>query len=338
MFGFKDGFPKKVSESSRLSLIELCNECTLKKHSCCTFHKFLETHVHSFNMDVSIVGLVLLTVLTVFHKDCVQSCSIQISRKSCYILPHFENCPPEFSSAPLHLLTIFTDAGTNDSITPVLNFVATHRFTFALNFNQLERSVELQALPKNCCFKQTAEPFLTILFSYNFEDKCAGYLLEKSKQKFRCGFPPFALLNILILDDLILIRGIKYGFWLKSEKFKLQLWRKFSLLENLLTFAMWIDENITVVPFSNSCNCAPLQHFNEFYKECTHYPEQMMEPPIMADDNTDNNQSITTEKSENWKISKSKIAGAVICAVIVILLAMILKDMGFFQRNNRVYP
>lgn len=299
-------------------------------------------------MNFTKVGLALLSTYAV---SCSAFCVIKVScRVYCTKLPVFEGCLQTQLTLNLVLAGIYHGdkfIQMHSELFSSLQMLLNHRFKFQFSYDQLGRSVELQMFADNCCINDT-NPFLTVTFDRTESKSCPSYLLNKSLYSTSCIPNYFSLYNILIEQDVVVIRSNRYGFLFVTEENSPEIEHKLSLFGKIFKPGMWFGINTMSGIPEDSCNCSMIEKFAMFYEKCNRFLPPLVYQTVETNysSSTSRNSSSTKESSprnvanisNGWNPPSSVIFILLVCTMVVVLAALLIQEVGCHLRSNRVRP
>ncbi|KAL9701870.1 hypothetical protein quinque_005311 [Culex quinquefasciatus] len=191
-------------------------------------------------------------------------CSIILEDHPCSILPIFDGCHQEYDALSLNLVRYyFADdpAGKTSLRIDAIKVIIARRFRLELVYNQKLRYVNLYLTKGQCC----NHPEVTFVIEYIRQktNPCPTLRAGTSDSALEC-LPLFlGLFNVVIFNNLVLIRGQGYGLLLTITRNNPYTFDEdqFLWVERMLEFGMWIGYDIQKGAPPESCNCSTMEPF-----------------------------------------------------------------------------
>lgn len=215
--------------------------------------------------------VVLMVGSQLLPLDQTDICSITLEDQPCSILPIFDGCHQEYDSLSLNLVRYYFASDRADKTSlrlATIKLIIDRRSRLQLVYNQELRFVRLYLTVGQCC----NHPEVTFVIEYIRQNTnpCPTLQADTSDSTLAC-LPLFlGLFNVIIFNNLVLIRGQGYGLLLTVIRINPYSFDEdqFLWVERMLEFGMWIGYDIQKGAPPESCNCSTMEPLKPWYKDC----------------------------------------------------------------------
>lgn len=304
--------------------------------------KYFEWSRFPSNSLIEIMNLTItvLILLSTYLLSCSALCVIKVSnRANCSEVPIFEGCLQTQFTVRLELARIYSDvinAVKYSEVYGAFEFVLNHKLKYQFSYDQLSRSMELQMFAADCCLTVT-NLFHTVSYERTANKTCPTLVLNNVTDSSNAFPLSFELYIILIQEDVIIIRGSRFGIVFVNGQRSSNLKQKMSLLDRVSKPGMWFGINTRREIPKDSCNCSIIRDFTELFLEWRKMNTSVV-PLIRPTSRCKSSRRNGTSITNSWNPPSSMLILILVSTMVVVLAALLIQDLGCHLRNNRVRP